>query len=344
MSGGQTRRHFLHRAGRVGLGAAGLALLGGCAVSPGQGSHGTASARVATIGYLGGITAEVAAYEAHLLDELRQELRELGWTDGENLRLEVRQGRGDVDQSALAAELVRAPVDVIVTAGRPSIEAAIVAARGQLPVVMLMGPLDTVERGLAASIQRPGGNLTGILQPPNEIYGKRLELLVEATPRASRVAYLGPGPRHIRERLRATAGALGVEVRFLRPQSETELERAFEAISQEAADALLVSMNWLTLNHRARIVDFAAQRKLPAMYDARGSAVVGGLLSYSVRFPVLFREAATYADRILRGAHPGELPIQTPTYYDLVLNMRAARAIGLTLPPAFLAQVDEVIE
>lgn len=341
MSEAQSRREFLRRAGRTGLGAAYLALLG-CAVSPGQELGGPPASRVATIGYVGA-SDEVLADDSLHLNPLRQGLRELGWVEGETIRIEVPNAQGDpAAWPDLVAQLVSVPVDVIVTLGGGAPIQAAVAATSAPPIVMVQGPSEALEQGWAASVQRPGGHVTGLIQAPRELFSKRLELLLEVVPLVTRAVYIGgsPGPAEVRHEMART---VGVQVQTFLPRNEAELELTFEAIDRDAAQAVFVEPGTVATTYRSRIIAFAAQRQLLAMYGTRGWAEAGGLMSYGADNAALHRRAAFYVDRILRGANPGDLPIEYPTQYELVINLKTAEALGLTIPDSLLAQATEVI-
>jgi putative tryptophan/tyrosine transport system substrate-binding protein len=282
------------------------------------------------------------------LQLLRDALRELGYVEGKNLQLEVRWGEGKLDRlPALAAELVQLKVDVIVAASSPAVLAASQATR-TIPIVMPTSS-DPVGDGLVASLARPGGNITGLSQMAPELGEKRLQLLKEMFPKVSHAMavlwnpdYVGMRARF--EQARVAAPAVGLTVRSVEVRDARELDVAFEAIIREHPEALLLLVDPLTLSQRARIVEFAAEQRLPAIYETRDFVDVGGLISYGPNVPDLFRRAATYVDKILRGAKPADLPIEQPTKFELVINMRAAKALGIKFPESILLRADKVIE
>jgi len=282
------------------------------------------------------------------LEAFRQGLRELGYVEGKNIQLEVRWGEGKLERMpALADELVRLNVDVIVAATSPSVLAAKQATR-TIPIVMPLSS-DPVGDGLVASLARPGGNITGLSMMAPEVGAKRLQLLKEVLPKLSRAvavlwnpSYAGMSAR-FRDAQR-NAPAAGVDVRSLEARDARGLERALDAITRERTDALILLADPLTLSQRLRIVEFAAEARLPAMYEISEFADAGGLMSYGHNPGEMCRRAATYVDKILKGAKPGDLPIEQPTKFELVINMKTAKALGITIPQAVLIRADRVIE
>ncbi len=267
------------------------------------------------IGYLG---SSAPALERHLVEAFRRELRDLGYMEGQNLVIEYRWAEGHDDRlPALAVELVRLNPDVIVTTGTPGTLAAKQATK-TVPIVMASSA-NPVESGLVASLAHPGGNVTGLSILAPELEGKRLQLLTEVIPRLSR---------------------LGV----LWNPANDEFESAFATIARVRPQALVVIADRLLLAHRARIVSFAAAQRLPAMYPYREYVDAGGLLSYAPSNVGLFRETAIYVDKILKGAKPGDLPVEQPTKFELVINLKTAKALGLTIPQSLLLRADEVIQ
>ena len=282
------------------------------------------------------------------LEAFRQGLRELGYVEGKNIQLEVRWGEGKLERlPALADELVRLKVDVILASSSPSVLAAKQATR-TIPIVMPLSS-DPVGDGLVASLARPGGNITGLSLMAPEVGAKRLQLLKEVLPKPSRAvavlwnpAYTGMSAR-FRDAQRH-ASAAGVNVRSLEVRDIRELEKALDAITRKRADALILLADPLTLSQRLRIVEFAAEARLPAMYEISEFTDAGGLMSYGPNPSEMFRRAATYVDRILKGAKPGDLPIEQPTKIELVINLKTAKALGITIPRAVLLRADRVIE
>ena len=285
------------------------------------------------------IAARVAAF--------RQGLRELGYLEGKNIVIEYRYAEGKRDRlNELAAEVVRLKVDVIVTTG-PTTTRSSKEATNTIPIVMAQDS-DPVGNGFVASLARPGGNITGLSTQNPEINGKRLELLKEIVPRLSRVAVLGssttPGnPQALRE-TELAAGAFGVQIQYLDVRGPKDIETAFKAASKGRADVLLVLASPVFVLQRTQIAALAVKSRLPAIYDRREFVDDDGLMSYGTNFPDLYRRAATYVDKILKGAKPADLPVEQPTKFDLVINLTAARALGLTVPPTLLARANEVIE
>lgn len=271
-------------------------------------------------------------------------LRSLGYVQGRNLSLERRYALGTTARlSDLAAELVQARVDVIVTAGSPAALAA-AKATGTIPIVMVAVG-SPVERGLVASLARPGGNVTGLsLDVGPEIGGKRLQLLKEAIPKLAHVAWLGaPGVRPAtRNALQTAAQVLGLTLQRVEVASPEDFDKAFAAITRMRPDALFVGTLFLAAN-RSRIVDFATKGRIPSTYPFREYAEAGGLMSYGPSLLDLHVRAASYVDAILKGTKPGDLPVEQPTRFELVINLKTARALGLTMPSSLLQRADEVI-
>jgi putative ABC transport system substrate-binding protein len=277
---------------------------------------------------------------------LRHGLRELGYREGHTIILEERWAAGDRDRlRAIAAELVQLPVDVIVASGASAVRAAMGATR-VIPIV-IAGAADPVAEGLVASLAHPGGNVTGLaVLAGREVEGKRLELLKEAIPAIARVAVvldstsrLDPTP------LREAARALGLTLLFsAETATPEEFQSAFAMMTRHGADALYAPETPVNALHRRLIVDLAAQHRLPAMYSSRDFVEVGGLMAYGPSFAALFRRAATYVDKILKGEQPANLPVEQPMHFELVINMKTAKALGLVLPSTLLVQADEVIQ
>ena len=276
-----------------------------------------------------------------------QGLRDLGYVEGQNITIEWRFSQGRYEHLPdLAAELVRAKVDVIVAPASQGPVAARHATR-TIPIVMT-GTADPVGSGLVASLARPGGNITGLSVEAPEIVGKQLEVLKEVVPGVSRVAILwNPGnPGHLLSlgEAKTAARSLGVQLQTLEARGAEDLERAFAAMTRERADALLLLVDGVFLLHQSRIMDFVATHRLPTMYAIRETAAAGGLIAYGPSLEDSFRHAATYVDKILKGARPADLPVEQPTKFELVINLKTAKALGLTIPPAVLARADEVIQ
>jgi putative ABC transport system substrate-binding protein len=278
---------------------------------------------------------------------LREGLRERGYVEGKNLSFEYRMAEGRSERHpALAAELVALPVDVIVTWGTP---AALAAKRATSTIPIVMGAIgDPVRVGVVSNLARPGGNITGFSALAFELEEKRLELLKELlSGRLVRVAVLTTTNLAIPitlEYMQRAADAFGIALRPLEVRHETDFDEAFRAIRQDRPDAAMVLADPFLAAHQARIAAFMAEISLPAMYPYRHGVEAGGLISYTTSYHALFRGAAGYVDRILKGTPPGDLPIQLPTTFEMVINLKTARALGLTVSPAILARADEVIE
>ena len=302
-------------------------------------------ARVPSVGYLGNSSASL---ETDLVEAFRQGLRELGYTEGQNIIIEYRWAEERSDRFPdLVSDLVRTKVDAIVTAGTPGALAAKQATK-TIPIIMAVAG-DPVGTGLVASLARPGGNVTGSTAIVPELEGKRLELLKEIVPGLSRVAFLA-NPNNplnviILKQTRLAAPALGLKLEpIVDVRRISELEQAFATISSARPDALIMIADRFLLAERARIVEFAEKRRLPAMYPYGEMVRDGGLMSYSPSYPDLFRRSATFVDKILKGAKPADLPIEQPTKFELVINRKAAKAIGLTIPQSVLLRADQIIE
>jgi putative ABC transport system substrate-binding protein len=300
--------------------------------------------KVPRIGYLSATSPSVdpARREAFL-----QGLRELGYVERKNIVIEWRYTEGKLDRlAALAAELVRPQVDVIVSGGSLTTRAA-KQATDTIPIVMAQDG-DPVRNGFVASLARPGGNVTGLATLTPEISGKRLELLKETIPRLSRLAVLGsstePGNALSLRETELAARAFGVQIQYLEVADPKEVGAAFQALSKGRADAILVLSGTVVNQRRAEIVDLAVKNRLPAIYYAPVWVEDGGLMSYGPSFNDLYRRAATYVDKILKGAKPADLPVEQPTKFEFVINLKAAKQIGLTIPPNVLARADKVIK
>ncbi len=298
--------------------------------------------KVPRIGYLG---ATAPSNISARIEAFRQGLRDLGYIEGQNLIIEYRYAEGKLDRlPELAAELVRLKVDAIFVQSTPAVQAA-KKATTTVPIVSVSG--DPVGLGLVASLARPGGNVTGLANLTSELAGKRLELLKEVVPRISRVAVLwNPDASSSALRMRETdaaAASLGIKLQPVEVRAANDFERAFSALKRERADALFPLRSPFISNHVKRIVELAAKNRVPGMYDASEFAEAGGLMSYGTMLADLDRRAATYVDKILKGAKPAELPVEQPTKFEFVINLKAAKQIGLTIPPNVLARADRVI-
>jgi putative tryptophan/tyrosine transport system substrate-binding protein len=295
------------------------------------------------VGLLGlGSAAPSAPFEA-----LRQGLRERGWVEGQSIAFEDRSTIDDYDRLRdVAAELVRLKVDVIVTDGTTAALAAGKATR-TIPIVTTAGA-DPVETGLAAGLARPGGNVTGVVTSGRDLVGKRLQLLQETLPGRSRIGVLwNPESRTELGSLRkaeAAARSLGLRVQPAEVRRPEDLEQAFASMAHKRAEAVTPISSIMFRVHRTRIVELAARYRLPSIFQDRDSVQAGGLMSYGPDLRVVYRQLATYVDKILKGAKPGDLPFEQPTKFELVINMKTAKALGLTIPPSVLLRADEVIQ
>jgi ABC-type uncharacterized transport system substrate-binding protein len=317
-------------------------------------SDGQQPAKVYRIGYLGfnpdttDRTPQDCPREPGPLQQaFREGLREHGYIEGQNLVIECRWTEGREERApALAAELVSLKLDLIVAMGTLQVLAA-KQATSTIPIVMV-GVVNPVGRGLVASLAHPGGNVTGLTDMLIEMEGKRLQLLKEAVPKASRVAvlsYLTGAPRSgFRKEEEAAARALGVTLQFHEVRGLEEFPNAFTAMTKARAEALLVVPDPFFHEHAQRIVELAAQSRLPAIYPYRGAAQAGGLLAYDVNRPDIFRRLGFYVDKILKGAKPADLPVEQPTKFELIINLKTAKALGLTIPQSLLIRADEVIQ
>jgi putative ABC transport system substrate-binding protein len=282
-----------------------------------------------------------------LVDAFREGLRGLGYVEGQTIAIEYRYAEGRPDRHpALAAELVRLKVDVIVAQGSVAVRAA-QQATTTIPIVMSAAG-DPVAAGFVASLARPGGNITGLVNFGSELAAKRVYVLKEAVPAVSRLAVVSnPGnPAHRLElqAAQAVAQTLGVTLLSLTVSAPEAIERAFETMVQERAGGLMFLPDAVYSSHRTRIAALAARRKLPAIYDQRAYVDAGGLMAYGPNYVALYRLAATYVDKILKGAKPADLPVEQPTQFELVINLKTAKALGLTIPQPLLLRADEIIQ
>src|SRR5262245_27307769 len=301
--------------------------------------------KVSQIGYLAPTSLSVLAART---EAFRQGLRDLGYVEGKTIVIEWRSVEdGKLDRlPALAAELVRLKVDVIVTAG-PTATRPAKEATSTIPIVMTLD-VDPVGTGFVASLARPGGNITGLSSLAPEISNKQLELLKEIVPRLSRVAVLwassNPGnPQQLRE-MKLVAEAFGVKLQFLEILGSKDIQTAFKAATRERANAVLVLQNAISAAHRTELAELATKSRLPAIYPRLEFVEDGGLMSYGASFTDMDRRAASYVDKILKGAKPAELPVEQPTKFEFIINLNAAKQIGLTIPPNVLARADKVIK
>jgi putative ABC transport system substrate-binding protein len=282
---------------------------------------------------------------AHIVAAFADALRELGHVESTHVVFEYRWAEGHRERFVeMAADLVRQHVDVLVASSQAAALAAQRATR-TIPIVMVNAS-DPVEAGLVASLARPGGNVTGLSQQlTREIRAKQLQLLKEALPKMSRVAVLHSAATTVGLREYEAAGqTLDVRIQAVEIRNRDDLENAFAAMARERVDALLVPADPFLFTERQRVTELARERRLPGMYSTREDAEAGGLMSYSARLSEQFRRAALYVDKILRGASPATLPVEAPSQYELVINLKTAKALGLTIPPSLLLRADQVIE
>jgi putative tryptophan/tyrosine transport system substrate-binding protein len=320
-----------------------ITLLGGTTAMWPLSARAQQAGRPPTIGFLGAYTAST---QSQWTAAFEQRLRELGWIGGRNLAIEYRWAEERAGYSAeTIVEFIRLKVDLIVTHSTANVIAA-KNATSVIPIVMASAA-DPVGDGLVASLARPGGNITGLSLQSPDLAGKRLELLREVIPALRRVAVLvvvgGSGTMLEITEVRAAAQKLGLEIVTLEIRRAEDIAPSFEKL-ESRADALYGQTIPLLVGNRVKINTLALGARLPTIYGTRDSVVAGGLMSYGPNFPDLFRRAADYVDKILRGAKPADIPVEQPTKFDLVINLTAAKALGLTVPQALLARADEVIE
>jgi putative ABC transport system substrate-binding protein len=297
--------------------------------------------KIPRIGILLGATSSATSGR---VKAFREGMRELGYLEGKNIVIEPRYADGKFDRLPdLAAELVHLKVDVIVSGGQTPTRAA-KEATNTIPIVMAQDN-DPVGNGFVASLARPGGNITGLATLAPELSGKQLELLKEIVPKLSRVAVLGNStfPGTALKEVQLAAKALGVKLQYLDVLDPKDIETAFREAGKERADAVLTLTNAILFSHRAQLADLAVKNRLPSMYYRREYVEDGGLMSYATSYTDLNRRAATYVDKILKGAKPADLPVQQATKFELVINLKTANQIGLTIPPNVLARADRVI-
>jgi putative ABC transport system substrate-binding protein len=296
------------------------------------------------IGFLGNSTA---ALEANLIRPWREGLRDFGYIEGQNVAVDYRWAEGRYERfPALVAELLALKVDVFVTAGTPAALAVRRATRS-IPLVMIAVG-DPVGTELVTSLARPGGNATGLVSIAPDLEGKRLQLLQEIVPSLAHVALLTnpANPFHLgsEQQLRAAATALQVKAQSFAVRNESEFDAAFEAMMRQRPGAMIMLADRLFLHHRKRIADFALKHRLPAVYAYEELVEAGGLMSFGPSYPRMHRRAAYFVDRILKGASPSELPMEQPTQFELMINLKTAKALGLTIPPSLLLRADQVID
>jgi putative tryptophan/tyrosine transport system substrate-binding protein len=303
--------------------------------------------KIPRIGYL---SSSDPVTESARAEATRLALRELGHIEGQNIATEYRYAEGKIDRfSELAAELVRLKVDIIVVAGGTIYVQAAKNATKTIPIVMSGGGSDPVEAGLIESLARPGGNVTGLSLLSRELGGKRLELLKEAVPKLVRVAVLynpaaSGGVREVKEVLPVAARALRLTIRFWEVRATDSFDKVIGALNKERPDGLYVSPGPLMRDNQTRIVAFALKRRLPSVYGNREAADAGGLMSYGADLVDNYRRVAYFVDKILKGAKPADLPVEQPTKFELVINLKTAKQIGLTIPQSLLYRADRVIK
>ena len=303
-----------------------------------------AQPKIPRIGFMGNSTA---ALEANLLDAFREGLRELGYEEGRNIVIEYRWADGKYDRfPALVAELIAAKVDAIVTAGTPA-ALAVKKATTTVPLVMVAVG-DPVGTGLVPSLARPGGNLTGLSSIAPDLEGKRLQLLREIVPALSHVAMFvnSLNPFHVSsmKQARAAAQAMGIKLQLHDIRKSEDLDDAFAAIRKERPDALLILADRVFLHNRERMMDFTREQRLPNVNAYKELVEVGGLMSYGPSYEDMHKRAAIYVDKILKGAKPADLPIEQPSKFTFIINLKAAKALGVTVPSQLLGLADQLIE
>jgi putative tryptophan/tyrosine transport system substrate-binding protein len=321
-----------------------ILLLGGAAAARPLAVRAQQSGKIPRVGFMGNSTA---ALEANLIRPFRDGLRELGYQEGRDIVIDYRWAEGKYERfPTLVAELLGVPADVIVTAGTPA-TLAVKKATSRVPLVMIAVG-DPVGTGIVPSLARPGGNITGLSSIAPDLEGKRLELLREVSPKLSHVAFflnpLNPFHKVSAQQAFAAAQTLGIKLQPLEVRTSAELESAFAAIVREKPDALLILADRVFLHNRKRMMDFATEQRLPSVNAYREVVEAGGLMSYGPSYEDMHRRAADYVDKILKGARPGDLPVEQPTKFTLIINIKAAKSLGLEVPPMLLARADEVIE
>jgi putative tryptophan/tyrosine transport system substrate-binding protein len=301
----------------------------------------------ATVPRIGYLTASPLSAMANRIDAFRQGLRELGYVEGKNIVIEWRSADGKVDRiPALSAELVQFKVEIIVTGGG-AVTRPVKEVTSTIPIVMAQDT-DPVGNGFVASLARPGGNITGLSTLAPELSGKRLELLKEIVPKLSRVAVFAtstdPGNAQARKEIELAAAAFALTLQYLDVQGPKDLETVFGAAGKARTDAVLMNVSGpIGVPNRKEIAELAAKNRLPVIYTLPDFVEAGGLMSYGVSFPDLYRRAAVYVDKILKGRKPAELPVEQPTKFEFIINLKAAKQIGLTIPPNVLARADKVM-
>jgi putative tryptophan/tyrosine transport system substrate-binding protein len=322
-----------------------ITLVGGLAAWP-LAAHAQEPAGIRRVGVFLNVS-ESDPETQRLFTAFRERLAQLGWADGHNLRIDYRWPANDPDRlRTYAGELVGMAPDVLFTAGLPALAALHQATRA-LPIVFVQVS-DPVKLGFVASLARPGGNITGFTTFEHPIGGKWLELLKDAAPATNRVAVLldpdNPSQLVYLQAIEAAVPSFGMQLTRADVRNAAEIERTINAFAQQSNGALLVAPNAVTIFHRDLIISLAARHRLPAVYPYRFFVTSGGFMSYGVDLPDLYRQAASYIDRILKGAKPGDLPVQLASKFELVVNLKVAKALGLGIPEPFLQQANEVVE
>lgn len=321
-----------------------ISLLAGGFAAPPLAAHAQQPRKTPRVGWL---SSSAAAMNESYLEAYRQAMRELGYIEGRTINTEYRFPDGRVDRLAdLATDLVKVPVDVIVTSGTPASLAAKHATQ-TIPIVFAASA-DPVGAGVIVSLARPGGNVTGLSLMSSDLSGKRMELLHEALPRVSRTTILwdisNPGMALRVKETQVAADRSRVTLLRIGVRNLDELEAALVGLSVDRPDVVLVTAEPFTLRHQERIVDFLAKQRIPAMFEDRAFVDAGGLMSYGPSIRDNFRQAATYVDKVLKGAKPADMPVSQPTKFELVINLKTAKAVGLTLPQTLLLRADELIQ
>jgi len=297
---------------------------------------------------IGWIIGSSIAASAHLVDAFKQGMRELGWVEGKNIEYEIRAAGGKLERfPALVAELLQLKVDLFLAPTNAAAR-AVRNATSTIPIVFVVAS-DVVESGLVESLARPGGNITGLTLITIDTLAKQLQILKEAIPRVSRVSVLRwtvdrPFVSPQEKELERAARLLRVQLQVVMVKTPEELDDAFSAMTRGRADALLVLSNYMFFLHRTRLADLATKARLPGMYPVSEYAEAGGLMAYAQSFRDCHRRAAVYVDKILKGAKPADLPVEQPSKFELVINLKTAKALGLTIPPSLLGRADEVIQ
>jgi putative ABC transport system substrate-binding protein len=296
--------------------------------------------------WIGFLSAVSPSTNSARVEAFRQGLRELGYVEGKNIVVEYRYAEGKQDRvRELADELARLKVDIVVSAG-PTLTRAAKEATGTIPIVMAFDD-DPVGNGFVASLARPGGNITGLSNLAQDLSGKQLELLKEIVPKLSRVAVFGtsttPGNAESLKEIELAARAFGVQAKYLDIPDPKDIDTAFQAARKGRADAVLVLSSAIIFSQRTRIADLAIKNRLPVIFPQNEFVEDGGLMSYGPNYADLFRRAASYVDKILKGRTPADLPVEQPKKFEFIINLKAAKQIGLTIPPNVLARADKVI-